>query len=319
MEENTQKELKCIRYLTGEMAGDESSVFEIELSLDEDLFHLFERYKMIWNNYPDYELHQMNAIHDVVPFFGNFSKKYFNYKKLLPAIAAIFIIAVSSFYFSQDVDLGTTKISTSKGERKHLLLPDSSVVVLNANSSIEYPNSFSDLREVLLTGEAFFMVQKDKQHPFIVHNKDFEVRVLGTSFSVNGYNDQKKVSLKEGGVEVLLKLNRDKITLNPDEQVLWDIITGEVLKRNFEAYKEFDWIDNLLILDNNLLNEALEKINRFYGVYFLIQDDDVGNQRITGIFKEQDLDEFIASLEFITDVEIVPLSDNEFLIKAIEK
>ena len=317
MNENTQKELKCTRYLTGEMGPEDRLVFEIELSLDEELLLLFENYKKIWSLYPientcyNVTKPPQNSLSDRI--------KTLRIGKVILSTAAILLVLIGCFFYYENSFLYTNQIIAAKNERVRVMLPDSSEVILNAESSIEYPITFGEVREVTLKGEAYFKVAKDADHPFIVHNNGFDVKVLGTSFCVNTRTDQKKISLKEGKVEVLLNENNDKITLYPMEQLLLDTSNNRVIKRNFNVENEFSWIDNLLILENLTFKEALSKINSFYGVHFVIEDPQIEHQRITGAFKDQKLEEFITSLEFITNVQVTFHKTSEsYLIKSIQ-
>lgn len=316
MNGNTQKELKCTRYLTGEMEPEDRLVFEIELSVDEELLELFRDYKTIWQLYPQTEFDQSDSeIDNSSPARGWYKKL----SKPILSLAAVLLVVVVSLHFFKGSNSLIHQITTAKNERIRVLLPDSSEVVLNSKSSIEYPDSYDEIREVTLKGEAYFKITKDKQRPFIVHNNGFDVKVLGTSFSVNTHTDRKKISLKEGKVEVLIKDNNDKITLNPNEQLLLDTNKNRVIKRNFNVHTELSWVDNLLILENLPFKEALTKIDSFYGVRFIINDPHIQQQRITGAFKDQNLEDFISSLEFITNVKVIyDEACSCYLIKAIK-
>lgn len=316
MEDLTLKEKKCVRYLAGEMTKEDEVVFEIELSIDNELLNLYNRYKTIWSLYPTQKeyLHQdksQQKIQSTVQKKPRLIKLY--------SLAAVVIIAllagVSVFYFSNQFTYTNVKIS-NKGERKQFYLPDSSFVVLNAESKLKYKQNFSNPREVWLEGEAFFEVTENKENPFIVHSKDLQVKVLGTSFGINTSLIKQTVSLATGKVNVLLKNTKDEVNLLPNEQLIWNSLNNEIIKTSFDPKKALAWKEEILFLDNMLFSEAIKKINTFYGVTFKIQEKAIENQRITGAFKNQDLQEFIASLEFITNVKVVKKNSEQFLIQA---
>lgn len=316
MEDLTVKEKKCVRYLAGEMTKEDEVVFEIELSIDNELLNLYNRYKTIWSLYPTQKeyLHQdksQQKIQSTVQKKPRLIKLY--------SLAAVVIIAllagVSVFYFSNQFTYTNVKIS-NKGERKQFYLPDSSFVVLNAESKLKYKQNFSNPREVWLEGEAFFEVTENKENPFIVHSKDLQVKVLGTSFGINTSLIKQTVSLATGKVNVLLKNTKDEVNLLPNEQLIWNSLNNEIIKTSFDPKKALAWKEEILFLDNMLFSEAIKKINTFYGVTFKIQEKAIENQRITGAFKNQDLQEFITSLEFITNVKVVKKNPEQFLIQA---
>ncbi|MDI9877431.1 FecR family protein [Flectobacillus rivi] len=107
-------------------------------------------------------------------------------------------------------------------------LPDGSSLLLEPNSTIQFPESFEDSpnREVYLDGQAFFEVVKNPQQPFLVHAKTTVVKVLGTSFTVQSFNTEKevKVVVKTGKVMVYEKEEEDnnRVTLLPNQQVIVD-------------------------------------------------------------------------------------------------
>ena len=306
MKNRSNKELRCIRYLTAELSPEDRSVFEIELSLDEELREIFENYKRIWETY-DTERS--------IPI--SFQEKAFSRKKIIYASTLSILAAMIFFSFSWfDNAPKLHQIIAENGQRKTLFLSDSSKVILNAGSSLSFPEEFENTREVKLVGEGYFEVTKDAALPFIVNSPDFKVKVLGTQFSVNNSFSTKKVALKEGAVEFIQNTNKDKITLSSGERLIWDTANNQVRKESFDPKVELAWINNTLLLDNVLFRDALNDINQFYGVTFVIKNSGLLDQHITGIFKDENLNDFINSLEFIADVEIEELQNKVYLIKS---
>ena len=84
-------------------------------------------------------------------------------------------------------------VSTRKGSKSNVQLPDGTMAWLNADSKLIYDENFrGDFREVSLEGEAYFDVVKDKTKPFIIHTKAIDIRVLGTAFNVRAYETEKE-------------------------------------------------------------------------------------------------------------------------------
>ena len=113
---------------------------------------------------------------------------------------------------------------TARRTRSRMILADGSVVMLNADSRLKYPTSFDGpVREVYLTGEAFFTIQKDPEHPFIIHTDKMNIRVLGTSFNVKSYPDDASMetTLLQGSIEVTFPDRpADKIILKPTDKLV---------------------------------------------------------------------------------------------------
>src|SRR5690606_10369715 len=138
-------------------------------------------------------------------------------------IAAAFLVLVAAWFvwdlasdssLPEPVDTHDsfeTMSVTGRGENTEIILPDGSTVLLNADSRLSWNRDFTDsLREIHLTGEAFFEVVRDTLRPFVVHTGDMDVTVLGTTFNVRAYPDdaQPITTLVSGSVEVAAKENK---------------------------------------------------------------------------------------------------------------
>jgi len=131
----------------------------------------------------------------------------------------------------------TTKTVTTR------VLSDGTVIMLQPNGSIEFPEVFpSSKREILLTGEAFFDVTKEKNRPFIITTRDVTIRVLGTSFNVKAYQGAKEitVAVKTGKVSVYAKTvsvttqnnpQKEEIILTPNQEVVYNTIDENFSKK----------------------------------------------------------------------------------------
>jgi len=314
----TKNERKCVRYLTHELSTAARAVFEIELTLDYELKTMYDNYKLIWDNYPDslkeYDEHkEIQLKSKTVLRNKNRKRKVINHVSF--SLAAITLIFIAYGYFLPSNELSyTNQITTNKGQRQTVYLPDSSLVILNALSEIKYNSDFKNQRSVYVKGEAYFDVTHNENIPFIVHTEDLNITVLGTAFNVSTVFDNKSVSLERGKVNVLIKASKNSLNLLPKEELIYNTKTSDVTKRNFNITKTLAWKENMLILDNLIFKHALYKINNFYGVSFKITDEKINQKKITGAFKEQNIDEFINSIEFIADVKIKKVNPNEYLI-----
>jgi ferric-dicitrate binding protein FerR (iron transport regulator) len=314
-----QKEKKCVRFLADEMSEAERFVFEIELSLDNELLAIFENFKTIWISYPINHLPQNTISFDQIIKNNDQPKKFKSpnnvlQKRAILSTAILFILSVV-FYVVEFSNSGYTNHRIAgKGQRLTFILPDSSTVVLNSGSEVKYSNDFTKRRTIFLKGEAFFKVTKNNDSPFIVHTNDFDVKVLGTEFNINSNTLDQTVSLAKGKVNVRFEESKDEINLMPNEELVWNAKTKAVTKRNFDVGKILAWKDNILLLDDEKIENALPRINQFYGVNFVIKDPEIATQHITGAFKELTIDEFITSLEFISDLSITKTSENNIEI-----
>lgn len=148
-------------------------------------------------------------------------------------------------------------MTTPKGGKYQLILHDGTRVWLNAASSITYPTIFPDNeRKVKITGEVYFEVVTNPQKPFKVETYKEELVVLGTSFNVNSYKDEKgiKTSLFSGSLKV------QNMLLKPGQAH----IEGTVSKTNLQ--QDIAWKNGVFNFDNMSLKNAMRQIARWYDV-----------------------------------------------------
>lgn len=154
-------------------------------------------------------------------------------------------------------------IETPRGGQYQVNLPDGTKVWLNSASSLRYLINFSSKKErnVELTGEAYFEVAKDKNHPFIVKSAGQEVKVLGTHFNVNAYHDEYSIrtTLLEGSVRV-----NDQVILKPGQQSAFE--GGHLTIKAVNASDAIDWKNGEFVFNKEPLNDILRKVSRWYNV-----------------------------------------------------
>lgn len=153
-------------------------------------------------------------------------------------------------------------IKTPRGGTYHITLSDGTKVWLNAASSLVYSPLLNknNERRVLLEGEAYFEVAKDKAHPFIVESKGQEIKVLGTHFNVNSYPDEPvtRTTLLEGSV----KVNNTRIM--PGQRAVLTGNTIKVEKANLDG--EMAWKNGDFLFDGEDFRAAMRKVARWYDV-----------------------------------------------------
>jgi transmembrane sensor len=165
-------------------------------------------------------------------------------------------------------------MATPRAREYNLELSDGTKVWLNASSSITFPTSFaSNERKVVLTGEAYFEVAKDKDRPFRVLVNDMQVNVLGTHFNVNAYDDEDAVSttLLEGSV--LLTEKGRKVLLKPGQQAQREKSGSTVVKDNVNLDEVMGWKNGVFYFENASLKSVLRQLSRWYDVDVVFEKD----------------------------------------------
>jgi len=162
---------------------------------------------------------------------------------------------------------GYNTISTPAGGQYQVTLPDGTKVWLNALSSLKYPTAFNGkYRNVMLTGEGYFEVAKNKNKPFKLTTAKQEISVLGTHFNVSAYADEPeiKTTLVEGGVAVKNFSPMATGVLKPGQQAVFHGTGFEINQVDVEEY--IAWKNGFFVFNNEGIKEAMQKLARWYDV-----------------------------------------------------
>lgn len=170
---------------------------------------------------------------------------------------------------------GIQTISTPNGGQYQIMLPDGTKAWLNAASSLTYPTSFVSLktRKVELSGEAYFEVAKDKNHPFIVQSGKQQVEVLGTHFNINSYADEQATTttLLEGSVKVSIANTKASQILKPGQQASLSGDNLTVGKADLE--EAMAWKNGYFRFNDESITSIMRKLSRWYNIEVQYQGD----------------------------------------------
>jgi ferric-dicitrate binding protein FerR (iron transport regulator) len=234
------------------------------------------------------------------------------YSRAVAAVIIMLIVAVGLFFFfdpSAGEEPGRVAFvtkTTVKGTRTTFRLPDGTTVKLNADSEVRYPETFGDQREVFLSGEAFFEVVKDVNRPFLVHSKELTTRVLGTSFNIRAYQQEKsiKVALLEGKVQVQSEgQTTAPVNLHPDDMVIYEAQEKIFVLEKFEYLEEFGWKDGILYFSDKTLAEVFKALEHWYGVQIETEDESLLNDLYEGEFNNETLENILTSIGYASGFE----------------
>lgn len=197
---------------------------------------------------------------------------------------------------------GWNTLSVPRGGEYQLLLADGTEVWLNSSSTLTFPEFFAGKeRRVKLSGEAFFEVRKDTEHPFIVEVGRMEIKVLGTRFNINSYEPQGNIytTLVEGSVEV--RNSGHYLQLNPGEQACGD--SYGLTKKEVNIVPYVSWRDGRFTFRNTNLEEICGQLSRWYDVDIFFSSKAARNVRFTGaILKFRPLEDVIKMIEETSSV-----------------
>jgi transmembrane sensor len=177
-------------------------------------------------------------------------------------------------------------IETPRGGQHQVILPDGTKVWLNAESSIRFSESFVNVktRNVELKGEAYFEVEKDLKHPFIVTTSKQEIEVLGTHFNINSYLDEQKsvTTLLEGSVKVQALMNHNFSVIKPGQQAISNG-TKDLSVAAADIDQVMDWKNGDFMFKKESLNGIMRKVCRWYDVNVVYGEEVDINQTYSGL------------------------------------
>ena len=205
--------------------------------------------------------------------------------------ASLLIFLSLSFYTDLFSTSGATlSMCTTYGSRSEVVLPDGSIVKLNAGSNLDYHyDKISQTRKVNFSGEAFFEVAKSKK-PFVIETEDgLKVKVLGTKFNLSTYPEDRmaQTSLFEGKVE-LSQNGSASLILKPGQMAILDKESNELKYTEGEVSQTTSWMQNKLYMENMSLQDVCTKMERWYDVQITLSDKSLGEKiHYTGVLKEQ--------------------------------
>jgi ferric-dicitrate binding protein FerR (iron transport regulator) len=193
------------------------------------------------------------------------------------------------------------EIKAAFGTQAKIELADGTVVFLNSGSKLRFPQTFDhqEQRKVLLDGEGYFSVTKDPTQPFVVQVNKLNIKVLGTTFNVEAYNDNTSVNiaLVEGSVllqEQSERGNKDLMILSPNQVANLNKSDNVISKMDVaDLYKYTAWINGRIVFYNDPIQTVVNKLAKWYNVDITIADKRLENYRFTGTFIDESLEQIL--------------------------
>lgn len=249
-------------------------------------------------------------------------------KMYFPVAASIVLLAIVYYFFfisnlTRNSNTATQNVvSSEKGSKSKVVLPDGTNVILNSDSRISYSNSFNkNTREVTLSGEGFFDVKYDEKRPFIIHTGIVRIKVLGTSFNVRNYpqDDLIETSLIKGSIELTTENQKgSKFIMKPSEKMI--IFKNNIVQKNpstnsgqrdifklthitsdKEKIDEISWMENKVSFSNKSLGEIAKELERLFNLTVIFKNKETIDYRYTIHSRNYNLNEIIDVLKLSRD------------------
>ena len=329
-----------ILYLSNRASEDEKKEFEHWVDASEDNKEIFEHIKKIWSQpskvrVSDELIEKRDKIWDqgirhsqVKKMASKVDMLYWT--KIAATILILFISSSIVFWIGTENKLYETEQlpepvaliqkQNPAGQKSMHMLPDGTQVWLNAESSLIFPEVFSDtLRLVKLTGEAYFEVAHSKSRPFIVETSENKIEALGTSFNIKAYPEEHitKVALLEGKVSVQDQKMQVTI-LMPGEELFISKNGGEPTTYHFNYEKTFGWKQGILIFDGVDFKTFCSMIEKWYGVKIEIHGQPKIDWDLRARYINQNLRFLLRDISFNKNFQY-ELNDKKLLIKFNKK
>lgn len=322
--ENTEDTELIIRSLDGQLENHEIDFFETRLRTDAAFAKEFQQYKYIWSvsafpwqdltllksdtesDWKKIKSNMQNAevINESVSriLFERPSRISRSYYHVLRMVAILLFMVLSSLALTYILitpengvqDVVFREISTDRSQRASVQLSDGTKVSLSVDSKIKMPDVFArDVREVQLTGEAYFDVAYSPDRPFIIKSGNAVIKVLGTDFGVRAYpeEDQIEVVVKSGSVAVSSNSGEENssVVLKPGQLARVSSNTNEIGTElvNPDAY--LGWISGKLSFNQNTLEEVIGQLERWYDLEVILEDKSILDRRLTAVIDSRSL------------------------------
>lgn len=238
--------------------------------------------------------------------------------KCVTIAASIVLLFGLCFFFLSEKELPEMKVfSTVAGQSEQITLPDGSIVWVNADTRIVYPEKFNmKVREVYISGEAFFEVKKNPSCPFIVKTDKLDIKVLGTKFNVKSYPDEFNIetTLVEGSVSIA-SLGKQTL-LRPNQQLVLRKSDGKIsLYDNINLKHYVGWTNGHFYFRQATIEDVAKKIERVFDVKIHIESEKLRERRFTGrIDKNESIEEILNAIKITTPYSY-SINNNTIILK----
>ncbi|MDP2335082.1 MAG: FecR domain-containing protein [Bacteroidota bacterium] len=236
--------------------------------------------------------------------------------------AALLLVSGYELFYNPSASRIMLEISAADRMVKTVTLPDGTLVSLNSDSKIEYPQKFGrKIREVTIEGEAFFEVIPNKNKPFIIHAGKAQIKVLGTSFNVSAYPATKSVEVivKTGKVQVLNKtpeiLQNDELILTPGDKGTLVYSSNSLLKTTNRDPNFLAWKTHNLNFKATSLIEVIGNLEKVYKVNIRLADPKLNGLLLTAQFNDYSLDFILEVIETTFQIKVQKIN-GQYILKA---
>lgn len=245
--------------------------------------------------------------------------KSFLWKRWMAAAAILIMLGAGLYLFNRPgVKEKLLLVQTGSNQSKEIQLPDSSVIILNAGSSLQYSNRFDEkpVREVYLKGNAFFKVKKVAyKKKFLVHAGMLNVTVLGTKFNIDARTPATEVVLTSGSVQLGNSKKPDAVALmQPGDKVVLDTLNGAFTTTKINTQLYSAWTEGKWTFSQTSLEEIMKLLKTYYGNDIVFKNEKAKQLKMSAVIPVNSLSMLLPVISKTLVVGIAQ-KDNQIIIQ----
>jgi transmembrane sensor len=306
------------RYFSGKYSRNDFELIRKAIESDDQDRELKSIIKEHWNefdavSFPDRDVDNMlDKIHHFIHLEENRESRKFAIWNLFQRVAAVLFLPLAlSFllyhFYQPSKQLSTERfaeIQCPPGVRTNFGLPDGTTGYLNSGSKLRYDPSFRKTRQVELIGEAYFDVANKNNSPFIVQTRDMKIKVLGTTFNVIAYADEKteEVILESGALSIYGLQGDFTVDLSPNQKITLHSGSNIQIEENVISSQYTSWKQGKLVFRNEAMEKVARRLSRWYNAEIIIADKELYQYSFYATFQDEPLDEVLKLLALTTPI-----------------
>jgi len=312
-----------VKLFAREISEDEILLLQEWLNSDPENYQIFDQENELWQ---ETSVHLKKAIYDPDDSWKTLSSrlaigknkikpiylsKRSNFLFLIAAASVALMIGIGGIMLwmsektsFQQVAAASTIFATQKGEKAHLYLSDSTEIILNSESRLEYSGQYNlKSRNVKFTGEAYFNVRTNPDKPFVVQLKGMKVCATGTRFNICSYADDDRIetTLEQGKIKVSINGNED-LNIKAGQQVVYFVQSKKVKIQDIDMDTYSSWKDDKLRFIEAPLDEVIRRIGRKYNVTFEITNPEILKLKFTATLLDEPIEEVMQMFSEISSI-----------------
>lgn len=262
------------KYFSGEASLDERSLVESWRSESEENAKVFFESKIVWTESANQAVERPDILASILSEdseMRSIQRYLIGQSWVKYAAAAVLVFAIGLLFL----------LNQAENNFQVQSLADGSEISIHGNSKVEVISMTENMREVKLTGKAYFDIERDESRPFIIHTDNAVIKVLGTSFVIDSNDDDTEVSVESGLVELIKNDGKLSVKLEKGELGLVSASNKGIIKKSNDNPNYLAWKTKVLTFKNTEISEVKKVLEDVYGIDVKLDNSSFGNCKLT--------------------------------------